>query len=108
MKNNGSPEGHGGFSAHVALVVCTLLFTINFMDRSVISAVLEPMKKDLGLSDASRTGADSFFISWHCCPHPSPTLSTGGAEKKSIGLMALLWSGFTYGTGIARSSPPCC
>ncbi len=104
MKNNGSPEGHGGFSAHVALVVCTLLFTINFMDRSVISAVLEPMKKDLGLSDAQSGLVQTlFFISLALLSTPVAYAVDRWSRKKSIGLMALLWSGFTYGTGIARS-----
>ena len=40
----------GGTSSHV-LLVCSLLFMINYMDRQVLSAVLEPMKVDLVLTD---------------------------------------------------------
>ena len=57
----------GGWSAHYVMIVCTLLFVINYMDRQVFSAVLQPMKIELGLSDAqcglaySIYSAGSFF-----------------------------------------------
>ena len=41
----------GGISAHWILIVCSLLYLVNFMDRQVLSAVLEPMRLDLGLND---------------------------------------------------------
>jgi len=40
-----------GFQRTSVLVICFLLYTINFMDRQVLSAVLEPMKIDLGFTD---------------------------------------------------------
>ena len=33
----------GGWSAHFIMIVCTLLFVVNYMDRQVFSAVLQPM-----------------------------------------------------------------
>ncbi|TAL29557.1 MAG: MFS transporter [Spirochaetes bacterium] len=101
-KNSIKPGG--GISAHAALAVCTLLFTVNFMDRSVMSAVLEPMKRDLGLSDAQAGLVQTlFFISLAFLSTPVAYLVDRWSRKKSIGLMALAWSLFTYGTGVARS-----
>ncbi len=103
-KKENSDQLEGGRSAHFSLIVCTILFTINFMDRSVLSAVMEPMKLDLGLTDSQagmlQTG---FFISLAIMSTPVAFLVDRWSRKKSIGLMALLWSGFTYMTGIGRN-----
>jgi sugar phosphate permease len=37
--------------AHVALAVLTLAYVFSFLDRIVINLLVEPMKRDLGLSD---------------------------------------------------------
>ena len=37
----------GGPKATYVLVICSLLFAINYMDRLVMSVVLQPMKLDL-------------------------------------------------------------
>jgi len=74
------------------------------MDRSVLSVVLEPMKKDLGLSD-TQAGLlqTAFFISLALLSTPVAYLVDRWSRKKAIGIMALLWSGFTFLTGIGRS-----
>ncbi|MBN1381351.1 MAG: hypothetical protein JXA41_06735 [Deltaproteobacteria bacterium] len=55
MKNN-TPDQSAEFTVSAfqrtsILIICFLLYMINFMDRQVLSAVLEPMKIDLGFSD---------------------------------------------------------
>jgi len=94
----------GKLPAHVSLAVCTLLFTINFMDRSVLSAVMEPMKADLGLSDTQAGFLQTaFFISLALMSAPVAYMVDRWSRKKSIGIMALAWSGATYLTGLGRS-----
>jgi hypothetical protein len=39
----------GGWKAHWILIICTLLYAINYMDRTVLTVVMQPMKIDLGL-----------------------------------------------------------
>ena len=51
ISESGTEFKVGKFQAYFTLVVCCLLFLINFMDRQLFSVVLEPMKKDLGLTD---------------------------------------------------------
>ncbi|MCX6001655.1 MAG: hypothetical protein NTY79_03870, partial [Chloroflexi bacterium] len=57
MANEKGPDGvkeykTGGWSAHYVLIICTLLYAINYMDRQVFSVILQPMKLELGLTDA--------------------------------------------------------
>jgi MFS family permease len=96
--------GHGGFNAHMVLVVCTLLFMINYMDRQVLSVVMEPMKLDLGLTD-SQAGAIQtvFLMSMAVITIPASYLVDRWSRRKAIGLMAIWWSLFTFVTGLGKS-----
>jgi len=77
---------------------------INFMDRQVLSAVLEPMKIDLGLSD-TQAGLlqTSFFLSMALLGIPMAYLVDRWSRRKTLSLMAIIWSAFTYMTGLGRS-----
>ena len=94
----------GGWSAHFIMIVCTLLFVVNYMDRQVFSAVLQPMKIDLGLTDAQAGGvATAFTLGMAIFSFPIAWLVDRWSRKKAVGIMALLWSGFTFLTGMASS-----
>jgi len=54
--------GSGGRHARMILIVCVLLYMVNYMDRQVLSVVLEPMKADLGLTDAQAGLLQSVFF----------------------------------------------
>lgn len=94
----------GGLSAHMILLVCMLLYMINYMDRQVLSAVQEVMKTDLGLSD-TQTGIIQtvFLLSIALCSLPIAFAADRWSRRKALGFMALLWSGFTFLTGLGRS-----
>lgn len=96
--------GQGGLNAHLVLLVCTLLFMINYMDRQVLSVVMEPMKLDLGLTD-SQAGAIQtvFLMSMAVITIPAAYLVDRWSRRKTIGLMAVWWSIFTFVTGLGRS-----
>ena len=102
----GTPREHqvGGWSAHYVLIVCTLLYAINYMDRQVFSVVLQPMKIDLGLSDAECGLASTVLIlGMALFSFPIAHMVDRWSRKKSMGIMAILWSGFTFVTGLAQS-----
>ena len=86
------------------LVICFLLYMINFMDRQVLSAVLEPMKIDLGFSD-TQAGIlqTAFFLSMALMGIPAAYLVDRWSRRKTLSLMAIVWSVFTYLTGMGRS-----
>jgi len=94
----------GGWSAHYILIICTLLYVINYIDRQVFSVVLQPMKIELGLSDAQCGLAQTIFIlGMAIFSFPVAFLVDRWSRNKTIGIMAILWSIFTSLTGLANS-----
>lgn len=90
----------GGSSAHMILLICSLLYMVNYMDRQVLSAVLEPMREALGFTDAQAGAIQTvFLLSIALFSFPVAFLVDRWSRKKSIGIMAIIWSAFTYLTG---------
>lgn len=93
----------GGIHSYVTLVVCCLLFMVNYMDRQLISVVLEPMKRDIGLTDTQAGVIQSVFLLCIALfSFPIARLVDRWSRRKTIGIMAIIWSIFTYITGIGR------
>ena len=90
----------GGPRATDVLIVCSLLYAVRYADWQVMSVVLQPMKIDLGLSD-SQMGiiGSAFFIGIILCTLPAAHLVDVWSRKKTIGVMAIIWSAFTLATG---------
>jgi MFS family permease len=94
----------GGWRAHYVLIVCTLLYVINYMDRQVFSVILQPMKIELGLTDAQCGLASTVLIlGMAFFSFPISYLVDRWSRRKAIGIMAILWSAFTFSTGLARN-----
>jgi len=94
----------GGWKAHWILIICSLLYMVNYMDRTVLTVVMQPMKTELGLSDADLgLMATIFMLSIAICSFPIAYLIDRWSRTKSIALMAFFWSGFTYLTGLAKN-----
>ena len=94
----------GGWKAHWILIVCSLLYMINYVDRTVLTIVVQPMKIELGLSD-SDIGLllTAFTLSIAIFSFPVSYLVDRWSRKKSIAVMAFIWSIFTYVTGLAKN-----
>jgi MFS family permease len=94
----------GGWRAHYVLIVCTLLYVVNYMDRQVFAVILQPMKLDLGLTDAQCGLASTvLIIGMAFFSFPVSYLIDRWSRRKAIGIMAILWSVFTFATGLAKS-----
>jgi predicted MFS family arabinose efflux permease len=94
----------GGWKAHWILIICTLLYAINYMDRTVLTVVMQPMKIDLGLSDSDVGLAVTVFtLSVALFSIPILYLVDRWSRKKMLLLMAVAWSIFTYLTGLAKN-----
>lgn len=52
----------GGRRAHYVLVTCSLLYMVNYVDRWVLAAVLQPMKVALRLSDTQAGSLQTMFF----------------------------------------------
>jgi MFS family permease len=94
----------GGWRAHYVLAICTLLYVVNYMDRQVFAVILQPMKLDLGLTDAQCGLASTvLIIGMAFFSFPISYLIDRWSRRKAIGIMAILWSIFTFVTGLARN-----
>jgi MFS family permease len=77
---------------------------VNYMDRQVFAVVLQPMKTELGLTDTQCGLAQTIFIlGMALFSFPVAYLVDRWSRSKTIGIMALLWSIFTFLTGTARN-----
>ena len=92
----------GGAPATFVLTICSLLYAVRYADWQVMSVVLQPMKIDLGLTD-SQLGliGTAFFIGIIVFTLPAAYLVDVWSRRKTIGVMALIWSAFTLATGFA-------
>lgn len=101
MKDQDSAQFQvGGGKAKFVLIICCLLYAVNYMDRMVMSVVLQPMKIDLGLTDAQVGVVNTvFFLGVALFSMPIARLIDVWSRKKMIGLMAIVWSFFTVATG---------
>jgi len=94
----------GGWRAHYTLIVCTLLYVVNYMDRQVFSVILQPMKIELGLTDAQCGLATTvLIIGMAFFSFPVAYLVDRWSRRKALCLMAVFWSAATFATGLARS-----
>jgi len=94
----------GGGSAHFLLIVLSLLWMINWMDRQVMSAVLEPMMTDLGLTDTQGGWLHTvILLSASLFSLPVAFLIDRWSRRKAVAIMAVFWSAFTFVTGLGKS-----
>lgn len=90
-------------SATYALAVLTFINLFNYIDRWVVAAVVEPVKADLGLSDAQMGIIASAFIVVYAAV--SPVFGALGDKRARPPLIALgvaIWSLATGLGGFAR------
>ena len=103
-ENSGKELKVGGYTAHYTLIICSLLYLVNYMDRQIMAAVLEPMKLALGLSDTQAGSLQTIFLlGIALCSLPVSFLVDRWSRRKAISVMAILWSIGTLLTGFGRN-----
>lgn len=101
--NNFNGYKTGGWAAHFILIVCSLLYLVNYMDRQVLSIVLQPMKVDLKLTDVQAGGLQTIFmLGIAVFSSPVAYLVDRWSRRKMLGLMAITWSVATFVTGFGN------
>ena len=92
----------GGPRALYVLIICSLLSAVRYADWQVMSVVIQPMKVDLGLSDLQVGLVNTaFFVGTIVFSMPIAHLVDVWSRKNLIGVVAVVWSLFTLGTGFA-------
>ena len=89
---------------YVAIIMC-LVYTLSISDRYSISTVLEPIRRELHLSDANiafltGTSLALFYVAFG---FPLSWLIDRRSRRNIIGICLIAWSLLTAATGLARS-----
>jgi predicted MFS family arabinose efflux permease len=91
--------------ANYVLGVLVLVYVMNYVDRQLISILIEPIKAEFGASDAEMgilTGF-AFAIFYTVAGIPVARLADVWVRRSVIAIGLALWSGMTALTGLSRS-----
>lgn len=93
----------GGKKARYVLIICSLLYAVNWMDRQVFCVVAAPMMMALNLSRAEVGWIqNAFLLSIGICAIPISYLVDRWSRRKAIAVMAIVWSAATFVTGLGK------
>lgn len=90
---------------HYALGILVVVYTFNFIDRQILSILLEPVKADLGLSDTAMgmlTGF-AFAMFYATLGIPIARYADRSNRRNLIALALGIWSFFTALSGVAQN-----
>jgi len=89
--------------AWYALVLLAAINILNYLDRNVIFALFDPIKRDLGLTDTQLGWLGSAYILvFSLCALPFGVLSDLRSRRGVIASGVAIWSVFTFMGGLAR------
>ena len=108
MPGNNISESTSKFSqaspaARYALVMLTIIYTLNFLDRTVINILIDPIKRDYHLSDTEMgliTGF-GFVLMYSLLAAPVARWADRGNRRSILTGGLIIWSGMTALAGIA-------
>lgn len=89
----------------MALIILTLIYVFNFVDRQVVNILAESIKNDLALSDTQLgmiTGI-AFALFYSLLGLPIARFAEHGDRPKILAVAVTIWSGFTIMCGFANS-----
>ena len=86
------------------IFVLTLALIVSYVDRHIVSILVEPMKRDLGISDAQAGWLFSgFAIFYALAGLPLARWADSKSRRKIIVFGILAWSAMTVACGLARN-----
>lgn len=106
MQDRASPPVDvGGPYARYVLVILTLVYVFNFVDRQILSILAPEIQRELGVSDAdiSFLYGTAFAVFYAVFGIPLGRLADVWTRRSLIALGLAVWSGMTALSGTARS-----
>ena len=100
---SGQTAGYSPGYLRYALGLLTLVYVVNFVDRQILSILLESIKQDLGLSDVQLglLSGTAFGIFYATLGVPIARLADRFSRKGVIAICLAIWSGMTALCGTA-------
>ena len=88
-----------------ALVLLVIVYVFNFIDRSILGILVQPIKEDLGVSDTAMgfLGGIAFAIFYTFMGIPIARLADTGSRINVLSVSLFLWSGATALCGLAQN-----
>lgn len=87
------------------LGVLVVVYTFNFIDRQILSILIEPIKADLGISDFGMglLSGTAFAVFYATLGMPLALIADRWNRRNLIGLSLAVWSGMTALSGLAMN-----
>jgi MFS family permease len=101
-----SEPGRPTAAAYYVLAMLTVIYSLNFLDRTVITILIDPIKHDYHLSDKVMgfISGFGFVIMYSILAAPVARWADRGNRRSIITYGLILWSGMTALAGIARNA----
>jgi predicted MFS family arabinose efflux permease len=98
------PEGSPQAAARLALVLLTLAYALNFLDRQILGILLVPIQKEFGVSDTAMGALAGlcFALLFTLAGLPIAHWADRGTRRDILALGLLVWSCMTLLCGQAR------
>lgn len=98
-------EGPSPAYRHFVLVMLTIVYAFNFIDRQILVILQEPIKADMGLSDAQLglLSGFSFALIYVTAGIPIAWWADRGNRRNIVSLALAVWSGMTALSGFVQS-----
>jgi MFS family permease len=108
QRNPGSSAQEGPYSeayTRYVLGIILLVSLFNNMDRTVLSILVEPIRREFDLSDTGMGAlmGPAFVLVYTLTSLPVARWADVGVRRSIIALGLFLWSGFTAATSLAQS-----
>lgn len=88
-----------------ALCLLVIVYVFNFIDRSILGILVQPIKEDLGVSDTLMgfLGGFVFAVFYTFLGIPIARLADNGVRRNVLAICLALWSGATALCGLAQN-----
>jgi len=98
-------SGRDGVASWYVVAILMLAYTVAFIDRQVITLLIQPIKRDLGVNDTqvSLLTGFAFAIFYTVLGLPIARLADKTNRKRLIAVGVLVWSLMTAACGLASS-----
>jgi MFS family permease len=92
-------------TARYALGLLVVVYVVNFLDRTILAMLLEPIKREFQVSDTylGFLSGIAFAAFYTLMGIPIARWADRGSRRNIIALALVIWSGMTILTGFARS-----
>lgn len=104
MSNKNLPPYPSSLSAWITVSILMLAYVLSFVDRQILSLLVEPIKRDMQITDTqiSLLMGLTFALFYTLCGIPLGRLADTKSRRGLIAVGVLLWSAATAACGLAK------